>query len=67
MSDINDASKLHSQAADDHEATAKCHRDAAACHDNNQLDEAKTCAKNAMDCCNGAQEKSTTACDCSCN
>ncbi len=65
MSDINEASKLHTQAADDHEATAKHHRNAADCHDQNKVSDAKDSSKSAMDCCNTAQKNSTVACGCS--
>jgi len=65
MSEINEASKLHSQAADDHESTAKHHRNAADCHDKNKISEAKDCSKNAMENSNNAQKTTTTACGCS--
>ncbi|NOT14638.1 MAG: hypothetical protein HOP21_03465 [Methylotenera sp.] len=48
MSDINEASKLHTQAADDHEATAKHHRSAANCHDKNMTSNAKDIAKKGV-------------------
>jgi hypothetical protein len=65
MSDINEASKLHTQAAKDHEATAKLHRSAADCHNQNKMADAKDSSKSAMECCNTAQKNSTAACGCS--
>ena len=65
MSNINEASGLHKQAASDHEAAAKHHRHAAACHDQNKHSDAKGSSKSAMDCCNTAQTKSVAACGCS--
>jgi len=65
MSNINQASGLHKQAASDHEAAAKNHHEAAACHDQNKTIDAKGSAKSAMDCCNTAQKSSTAACGCS--
>lgn len=65
MSNTNEASGLHKQAASDHEAAAKHHRKAAECHDQNKLSDAKSSSKSAMDCCNTAQKHSATACGCS--
>jgi hypothetical protein len=65
MSNSNEASGLHKQAASEHEATAKHHRKAAECHDHNKLSEAKDSSKSAMDCCNTAQKHTATACRCS--
>jgi hypothetical protein len=65
MSNSNEASGLHKQAASDHEAAAKHHRQAAQCHDQNKLSDAKGSSKSAMDCCNTAQKRSTSACECS--
>src|ERR1039457_2597012 len=65
MSNTNEASGLHKQAASDHEAAAKHHRHAAECHDQNKLSDAKGSSKSAMDCCNTAQKHSATACECS--
>ena len=62
MSNTNEASGLHKQAATDHEAAAKHHLKAAECHDQNKLGDAKSSSKSAMDCCNQAQKHSTTAC-----
>jgi hypothetical protein len=63
MSDINEASKLYTHAAECHEATAKLHRDAASCYDHNEMTDAKDCSKHAMDSCNTAQKDSVAACD----
>jgi len=41
MSNTNEASGLHKQAAIDHEEAAKHHRKAAECHDQNKLSDAK--------------------------
>lgn len=57
MSDTNEASGLHKQAASDHDAAAKHHRKAAECHDQNKLSDAKSRSKSAMDCCNKAQKQ----------
>lgn len=65
MSDINEASKLHTQAAKDHDATAKLHRNAADCHNQNKMADAKDSSKSAMECCNTAQKNSAAACGCS--
>ena len=65
MSNIQEASGLHKQAAVDHEAAAKHHRKAADCHDQNKHSDAKGSSKSAMDCCNTAQKASATACGCS--
>ena len=65
MSNIQEASALHKQAATDHEAAAKHHRKAADCHDQNKHSDAKGSSKSAMDCCNTAQKTSATACGCS--
>jgi hypothetical protein len=65
MSNTNEASGLHKQAASEHEAAAKHHRKAADCHDQNKLSDAKASSKSAMDCCNTAQKHSVTACGCS--
>ncbi len=65
MSDTNEASRLHKQAASEHEATAKHHHKAAECHDQNKLSDAKGSSKSAMDCCNTAQKRTATACGCS--
>ena len=55
-------SQLHTQAAHDHEAAAKHHHSAAACHDKNNLDEAKSSSKSAMDCCGTANKNTASAC-----
>jgi hypothetical protein len=65
MSNINEASGLHKQAAIDHEAAAKHHRKAAECHDHHKESDAKDSSRSAMDCCNKAQKHSATACECS--
>jgi len=65
MSNTNEASDLHKQAASDHEAAAKHHRKAADCHDQNKLSDAKGSSTSAMDSCNTAQRHSATACECS--
>ena len=65
MSHSEEASGLHKQAASDHEAAAKHHHHAASCHDQNKADDAKASSKSAMECCNTAQKKSTSACECS--
>jgi hypothetical protein len=65
MSNTNEASGLHKQAASDHEAAAKHHRHAASCHDQNKHSDAKGSSKSAMDCCNTAQKHTATACECS--
>ena len=65
MSNINEASGLHKQAAIDHEAAAKHHRKAAECHEQNKLSDAKSSSKSAMGCCNTAQKHTATACECS--
>lgn len=67
MPHTNEASTLHKQAASDHEAAAKHHHKAADCHDQNKVSDAKTSSKSAMDCCNTAQKRTKTACDCSAN
>jgi hypothetical protein len=65
MSNHDEASTLHNQAASDHEAAAEQHRHAASCHDKNQQADAKGSSKSAMDCCNKAQKQSESACACS--
>jgi len=63
MSNTNEASGLHKQAAIVHEEAAKHHRKAAECHDQNKLSDAKASSKSAMDSCNKAQKQSATACE----
>lgn len=65
MTQTNEASTLHKQAASDHEAAAKHHHEAAECHDHNNMSDAKSSSKSAMDCCNTAQKNTKAACDCS--
>ena len=65
MPHTNEASALHKQAACDHEAAAKHHHKAADCHAQNNVSDAKTSSKSAMDCCNTAQKQTKAACDCS--
>ena len=63
MSDIQETSGLHKQAAADHEAAAKHHHKAAECHDQNKVSDAKNSSKSAMGCCNTAHKSSVTACE----
>ena len=63
MTQANEASTLHKQAAGDHEAAAKHHHMAAESHDHNKVSDAKTSSKSAMDCCNTAQKNTKAACD----
>ena len=63
MSNTNEASGLHKQAAIDHEEAAKHHRKAAECHDQNKLSDAKSSSKSAMDACNTAQKHTAKACE----
>jgi len=63
MSNIQEASGLHKQAAADHEAAAKHHHKAAECHDQNKVSDAKNSSKSAMGCCNTAHKSSVTACE----
>ena len=63
MSNTNEASSLHKQAATDHQEAAKHHLKAAECHDQNKASDAKGSSKSAMECCNKAQKHSTTACE----
>jgi hypothetical protein len=63
MSNTNEASGLHKQAATDHEEAAKYHHTAADCHDKNKLSDAKVSSKSAMDCSIKAQKHSATACE----
>ena len=63
MSNTNEASGLHKQAATVHEEAAKHHRKAAECHDQNKPNDAKGSSKSAMDCCNTAQKSSAAACE----
>jgi hypothetical protein len=62
MSNTNEASGLHKQAASEHEAAAKHHRKAAECHEQNKLSDAKSSSKSAMDACNTAQKHTAKAC-----
>jgi len=62
MSNTNECSMLHKQAAKDHEEAAKHHHNAAECHDKNKLADAKSSSKSAMGCCNTAHKHSTSAC-----
>lgn len=59
------ASSLHQQAARDHQDAANHHRNAARCHDQNKVSEAKASSSSAMECCNAAQSRSMSACECS--
>jgi hypothetical protein len=65
MSNTNEASGLHTQAASAHEEAAKQHHHAASCHDQNKMSDAKDSSKSAMECCNTAQKQSIAACGCS--
>lgn len=65
MSNTNEASGLHTQAAADHEAAAAHHHKAAKCHDQKKLSDAKDSSKSAMGCCKTANKSSEIACGCS--
>lgn len=65
MSNTNEASGLHMQAAADHEAAAVQHHKAANCHDQNKLSDAKDSSNKAMGCCKTATQSSERACGCS--
>jgi hypothetical protein len=65
MYTTSDLSRLHTQAANDHEETANYHRKAAASHDQDHASTARASARSAMDCCHKAQRTSLTACECS--
>jgi hypothetical protein len=65
MSNNKEASDLHKKAASDHELAAKHHMKAAECYDSNQMSDAKSSSKSAMECCNLAQKQSESACECS--
>jgi hypothetical protein len=59
----NSSSFLHTQAANDHESAARFHRNAAEFHDKDNVVEAKSHAKSAMDSCSTAHKKSVSACE----
>lgn len=62
MANFNVSKTLHKQAASYHEAAAFLHRMAAQHHSFNNLADAKTYSKSAMDCSNSALQNSTNAC-----
>ncbi|PRC91408.1 hypothetical protein [Solimicrobium silvestre] len=62
MSNTNNPSDLHMQAAVDHEEAAKHHQKASESHHHNKLDDAKGSAKSAMDCSDKAKKSSDNAC-----
>jgi hypothetical protein len=62
MSVTNEASALHLQAADDHEAAATYHRKAADSHEQNKLTDARGSARGARECSDKAHKNSASAC-----
>lgn len=62
MSNFKESKTLHKQAASYHEAAAFLHHMAAQHHNANNLADAKSYSKNAMDCSASALKMSTVAC-----
>ncbi len=66
MSNTSEASGLHQQAANDHDAAATYHRKAADAHERNQMKDAKGSARAAIELSGSAHVKSKAAHELSC-
>lgn len=62
MSSNGEISGMHYRAAVNHEAVAVLHRKTAELHADNKTDDARACAKAAMDSSNKAQNTTIEAC-----